>query len=109
MKPILHIINNPDDTQAIEIIKTQGNDNAYGVAAVFIGEAPSLLPSMPDVRICVLRKDDGSENNPPIPPFSKGGDYDLPPLEKGGQGGFEVIGYDDLLNLIFSVESITVW
>ena len=85
MKPILHIINNPDDTQAIEMIKIQGKDNAYGVAAVFTGQIPSVLPSMPDVRVCVLRED---------------------ALEKPG---FEVIGYDDLLNLIFSVETITVW
>lgn len=98
MKPILHIINNPDDTQAIETIRIQGKDNAYGVAAVFTGEIPSGIPSMPDVRLCVLREDAGLKISPPANPTGSG---------EGGK--FEFIGYDDLLNLIFSVESITVW
>lgn len=83
MKPILHIINNPDDAQAIETIRIQGKDSAYGVAAVFTGEVPQTLPSMPDVRICAL--------------------------QKCGDKGVEIIGYEDLLNLIFSVETISVW
>ena len=32
MKPILHIVKNRDDKQAVEIISTQARDNAYGVA-----------------------------------------------------------------------------
>ena len=101
MKPILHIINNPDDAQAIETIRIQGKDSAYGVAAVFTAGVPSQLPSMPDVRILSL------------PLSSEGREYiENPPLcSRGGMGGsfVEVIGYDDLLNLIFSVETISVW
>ncbi|MDD5435097.1 MAG: hypothetical protein PH343_06685 [Nitrospira sp.] len=101
MKPILHIINNPDDTQAIDIIKTQGRDNAYGVAAVFIGEAPPQIPSAPDVRLCILREDAAAPSPIPLPSGER--------VRVRGNGGFEVIGYDYLLNLIFSVESISVW
>lgn len=83
MKPILHIINNPDDAQAIETVRIQGKDSAYGVAAIFTGEIPHALPSMPDVRICALRYCEDT--------------------------GVETIGYEELLNLIFSVETISVW
>ena len=33
------------------------------------------------------------DENPPLSPFSKGGDQ-VPPLEKGGEGGFET-GFSD--------------
>lgn len=90
MKPILHIIKNTDDEKAIEIIRIQGMDNAYGVAAVFIN-TPSPLPSIPNVRICVLRTVLGTALNA-VP-----------------EGSFELIDYDKLLNMIFSVETISVW
>jgi spermidine synthase len=36
-------------------------------------------------------KSRGEEKNPPIPPLSKGGGFNAPPLVKGGKGGFDVI------------------
>jgi hypothetical protein len=91
MKPILHIVKNSNDTQAIGVIEKQAKDNAYGVTAVFIQDA-SPPPSLPNVRTCILEEDArskaiSSEVNPSIEP----------------------IRFDDMLNLIFSVESITVW
>ncbi len=91
MKPILHIIKNSDDRLAVESLKNQAGDNAYGVVAVFIQNA--LPPSsIPNVRTCVL-----TDKNPTSALYS-----DIDPH-------IELIGYDDLLELIFSVESIIVW
>ena len=91
MKPILHIVKNRDDKQAIEIISTQARDNAYGVAAVFVQDAVSS-PPVDGARSCALAKDAKTLDNT--------GRVD---------SGVELINYDDLLKLIFSVESITVW
>ncbi len=44
MKPILHIVKNRDDKQAVGIISTQARDNAYGVAVVFVQDAVSTPP-----------------------------------------------------------------
>ncbi|MEK6583333.1 MAG: hypothetical protein AABY66_00620 [Nitrospirota bacterium] len=91
MKPILHIVKNRDDKQAVEIISTQARDNAYGVAVVFIQDAVSS-PPVGGARSCTLAKDaktldNSNKVNPDV----------------------ELISYDDLLKLIFSVETITVW
>ncbi len=91
MKPILHIVKKHDDKQAIEIIGNQARDNAYGVAVVFIQDAVSS-PPVSDARTCALAQDaktldNSNKVNPDV----------------------ELISYDDLLKLIFSVESITVW
>jgi len=91
MKPILHIVKNRDDKQAIEVISAQARDNAYGVAVVFIHDAVSSQP-VADARNCALaqdtkRSDNTNRVNPDV----------------------ELISYDVLLKLIFSVESITVW
>ncbi|MBI5194438.1 MAG: hypothetical protein HZA08_13510 [Nitrospirae bacterium] len=131
MKPILHIINNPDDAQAIDTVRIQGKDNAYGVAAVFTGGVPSVLPPMPDVRVCVLREEEslnetqmsetltkGHENqrDKNVPPILNIGmdrrGFLTPPERLSGEPinmGVETIGYEDLINLIFSVETISVW
>jgi hypothetical protein len=87
VKPILHIVKNPDDRQALETITRQARDNAYGVGVVLIHEAVSL-PPIPDTRTCALESDvrEGS----PAP-------------------GVESISYRELLNLIFRSEAITVW
>ncbi|MCC7202244.1 MAG: hypothetical protein IT393_06275 [Nitrospirae bacterium] len=91
MKPILHIVKKPDDRQAIDIITAQAGDNAYGVAVVFIQDAVSAQP-VNGTRSCALAKDKKT-------------------LDNAGRGdsALEPIDYDDLLKLIFSVESITVW
>lgn len=91
MKPILHIVKKCDDKQAIEIIRTQARDNAYGVAVVFVQDAVST-PPVDGARSCALAQeakilDNSNKANPDV----------------------ELINYDDLLKLIFSVESITVW
>ncbi|HZX48909.1 MAG TPA: hypothetical protein VFF47_06815 [Nitrospirota bacterium] len=91
MKPILHIVKNRNDKQALEIISTQAKDNAYGVAVVFIHDAVSS-PPVADVRTCALAQDPKTSDNitwinPEV----------------------ELISCDDLLKLIFSVESITMW
>ncbi len=91
MKPILHIVKNRDDKQAIDIISTQARDNAYGVAVVFIQDAVSS-PPVADARSCALMQDTQTS----------GKTYKVNPE-------VEVISSDDLLKLIFSVESITVW
>ena len=91
MKPILHIVKNRDDKQAIEIISTQARDIAYGVAAVFVQDAVSS-PPVDGARSCALAKDVKTLDN-----------------TSRMNSGVELINYDDLLNLIFSVESITVW
>ena len=91
MKPILHIVKNRDDKQAVEIISTEARDNAYGVAAVFIQDAVSS-PPVDGARSCALAKDVKTLDN-----------------TSRMNSGVELINYDDLLNLIFSVESITVW
>lgn len=91
MKPILHIVKNRNDKQAVEIISTQARDNAYGVAVVFIHDAVSS-PPVADARTCALAQDTKtSDNTNRVNP------------------DVELISYDDLLTLIFSVESITVW
>ncbi len=91
MKPILHIVKKHDDKQAVEIISTQARDNAYGVAVVFVQDAVSSPPVV-GARSCALAQeakilDNSNKVNPDV----------------------ELINYDDLLKLIFSVESITVW
>ncbi|MCC6544259.1 MAG: hypothetical protein IT392_07120 [Nitrospirae bacterium] len=91
MKPILHIVKNRDDKQAVEIISTQARDNAYGVAVVYIHDAVSL-PPVADARTCALAQDTKKSDN-----------------INSVNPDVELIRYDDLLNLIFSVESITVW
>lgn len=93
MKPILHIVKNCDDTQAIRIIEHQARDNAYGVIAVFVRNAASPPPLIPNARVCVVREANTGKDNPP----------------GAASGPIEFIEYDDLLNLIFSVESIAVW
>ncbi len=91
MKPILHIVKKHDDKQAVEIISTQARDNAYGVAVVFIQDAVST-PPVGGARSCALAKEAKTLDN-----------------TSRVNSGVELINYDDLLNLIFSVESITVW
>ena len=91
MKPILHIVKNRDDKQAVEIISSQARDNAYGVAVVFIQDAASS-PPVADARTCALAQDTKTLDNT----------HKVNP-------DIELISYDDLLTLIFSVESITVW
>lgn len=91
MKPILHIVKSPDDSQAIEMIKNQAKDNAYGVAAVFMQGGMSA-PLIENVRTYFLVED--IENKTASP---------------GTLPAIELIDYKGLLNLIFSVESITVW
>ena len=91
MKPILHIVRNRDDKQAVEIISAQARDNAYGVAVVFIQDAVSS-PPVADTRTCALAQDAKTLDNT----------HKVNP-------DVELISYDDLLTLIFSVESITVW
>lgn len=91
MKPILHIIKNLNETQAIDIIEKQARNSAYDVAVVFMRDAVSL-PSMPGVRTCALIEESKDEN-----------------ISSEVTPGIELLSYDDLLNLIFSVESITVW
>ncbi|HKZ71796.1 MAG TPA: hypothetical protein VJ187_02045 [Nitrospirota bacterium] len=84
MKPILHIVKNCNDAQAIRVIENQARDNAYGVTAVFVQEGTSSPPLIPNARVCILRGEAGS-------------------------GPVEIIDYSDLLTLVFSVESIAVW
>ena len=91
MKPILHIINNANDSQAIEIISKQAKDNSYGVTAIFTQDTVSV-PYIPDVRICALSEDAGDKNT-----------------QSDIKSGIELINYEDMLKLIFSVESVTVW
>lgn len=92
MKPVLHIVKKPDDRQAFDIITAQAGDNAYGVAVVFIQDAVSS-PPVDGTRSCALAKDEKTLDNTLI----------------RVNPGVELINYDDLLRLIFSVESITVW
>ena len=93
MKPILHIVKNCNDAQAIRTIENQSRDNAYGVTAVFVQEGGSSPPLIPNARVCVLRGDNADKDSPP----------------EAVSGPIETIDYNDLLNLIFSVESIAVW
>ena len=93
MKLILHIVKNCNDAQAIRVIENQAKDNAYGVTAVFIQEGTSSLPLIPNARVCVLRGDAADKDSPP----------------GAASRNIEMIDYNDLLNLIFSVESIAVW
>lgn len=91
MKPILHIVKNFNDAHAIEVIKSQAKDNAYGVAAVFMQGGMSV-PLIENVRTYLLVEDiENKTVSPGTPPH------------------IEWIDYKGLLNLIFSVESITVW
>jgi hypothetical protein len=93
LKPILHIVKNCDDTQAIRIIEHQARDNAYGVTAVFVRDAASLPPLIPNARVCVVREAISGRDDPP----------------GAASGPVEFIDFSDLLNLIFSVESVAVW
>lgn len=95
MKPILHIVRNPDDKQAIKTIENQAKDNAYGVTVIFIHDGLSV-PSIPNVRTYIL----STRGTSHISPKKLGEIWEVPP---------KLIGYDEILNLIFSVESITVW
>lgn len=93
MKPILHIVKNCNDAQAIRVIENQSRDNAYGVTAVFVQEGGSSLPLIPNARVCLLRGDNVAKDSP----------------SEAASDPIEIIDYSDLLNLIFSVESIAVW
>ncbi len=93
MKPILHIVKNCNDAQAIRMIENQSRDNAYGVTAVFVQDGTSPPPLIPNARVCVLRGDVANKDSPP----------------GAAKGPVEIIDYNELLNLIFSVESIAVW
>lgn len=91
MKPILHIVKNYNDTQAIEIISKQSGDNSYGVTTIFIQDAVSL-PPIPNVKTCALIEDVKDK------PVSTSINHEI-----------ELITFEEMLNLIFGVESITVW
>ena len=93
MKPILHIVKNCNDAQAIRMIENQSRDNAYGVTAVFVQNGTSPPPLIPNVRVCVLKGDAADKDS----------------LPGAAKDPIEIIDYNDLLNLIFSVESIAVW
>ncbi|MBI5198269.1 MAG: hypothetical protein HZA19_06645 [Nitrospirae bacterium] len=87
MKPILHIVKDPQDTQALNVISRQARDNAYGVGVIFIQKAVTL-PAIPNARTCALQDD------------AQGMTLAI---------GVEPIPYREMLNLIFSSEAITVW
>jgi len=91
MKPILHIVKDPDDLQAMEVIENQAKDNAYGVTVVFI-EGGKSVSSIENVRTYLLSGNKGCEGDTPV---------NLPNIES--------VDYKGLIDLIFSVESITVW
>lgn len=91
MKPILHIVKSPDDSKAIEMIKNQAKDNAYGVAMIFMERGVSV-PVIENVRTYLLVENIEDKTATP-----------------GTLPSIELIDYKGLLNLIFSVESITVW
>lgn len=91
MKPILHIVKNTNDMQAIDIIKRQAMDNAYGVTVVFIHNIGSI-PSISNARICVLREAITNKTTSHV-----------------NTSDAELIDYTDILNMVFSVESVTVW
>jgi hypothetical protein len=87
MKPILHIVKDREDPQAMSVITRQAGDSAYGVSVILIQTAVTL-PPVPNTRTCALLDD--------------------------LQGGFlshgvEPIRYQEMLDLIFSSETVTVW
>jgi len=87
MKPLLHIIRKDITPETENIIKTQTLDNAYGVSIVYLQEGKH--PHLAGARIYQLVKDKS-------------------PLQTG-ESSVEYITYDELIDLITSSESITVW
>jgi hypothetical protein len=87
MKPVLHIVKDPNDTAARAVIAHQSRDNAYGVCVILIQDAVGL-PHGPEARTCVLQEDIGKT-----------------PLSNG----VEPISYPRMLDLIFESEAVTVW
>ncbi len=49
----------------------------------------SVIPQSPARRIPAYRESRDRKENPPLSPFSKGGEKSGPPLTKGGEGGFD--------------------
>ncbi len=90
MKPLLHIIRNGISEKAERIIKTQAMDNAYGVSIVYLKD--SKYPPIRGARIYLLIK--GTHK---------------PSIQAGEGSSIEYITYDELIDLITSAESITVW
>jgi hypothetical protein len=87
VKPILHILRNPDDAQALETISRQARDNAYGVGVILIQKA-AALGAIPNTRTCALKSDVPGEAPAP---------------------GVESVSYREVLDLIFRSEAVTVW
>src|SRR3972149_11632578 len=84
MKPILHIVKNCNDAQAIRMIENQSRDNAYGVTAVFVQEGTSSPPLIPNARVYVLRGTHADKASP----------------SEAASDPIEIIDYSDLLTLI---------
>jgi sulfur transfer complex TusBCD TusB component (DsrH family) len=86
MKKILHIIKNPDDPHAVEVIASQRKDKEISV--LLLQDAVRLEPSLPDGCLFVLEEDAAERG---ITPKSK------------------TIGYDEMLEMILNADSVVVW
>jgi sulfur transfer complex TusBCD TusB component (DsrH family) len=86
MKKILHIVKNPDDPHALEVISRQGNGNELSV--ILIQDAVRVEPSLPGGALFVLGED---------------------AAERGVAPRSKVIGYEQMVELILKADSVVVW
>ncbi len=87
MPHVLHLVKDPGNSTALEVIRTQAADPNVQLSIVLMHDAVRLAEPLPG-RIYRLRD----------------GHSDLPP-----QSGSDAIGPSELLDLIFTADSIVTW
>jgi hypothetical protein len=84
---ILHLIKNPGNSTALEVIRAQATDPSVQLSVVLMHDALGLAEPLPG-HVYRLR----------------GGHHDLP-----AHAGPDAIGSAELLDLIFAADSIVTW
>jgi hypothetical protein len=87
MPHVMHLVKDPENSTALEVIRTQATDPSIRLSIVLMHDAVRLAEPLPG-RIYRLRD----------------GHPDLPP-----QSGSDAIGPSELLDLIFTADSIVTW
>jgi hypothetical protein len=87
MPHVLHLVKDPRNSTALEVIRTQATDPSVQLTIVLMHDAVRLSEPLPG-RLYRLRD----------------GHVDLP-----SQPGSDAIGSSELLDLIFTADSIVTW
>ena len=84
----LHILKNPDDREAIALIRILADQYPEKITVVLIQDAVTVVPSWKSPTYCVI--DDSTPEARPA-------------------AGVESIGYDRLIDLIFETDTVLGW